>query len=55
MCREQPALPEDFKIEAVKKVIARGLSVAKGVARSGVSTHRLSALQCAYQGCEHVQ
>jgi transposase len=38
-----PRYPEEFKIEAVKQVIERGLPVAEVAARLGMSTHSLYA------------
>ncbi len=38
-----PRYPEEFKIEAVKQVIQRGLPVAEVAARLGMLTHSLYA------------
>tara|TARA_R110002124_G_scaffold228324_1_gene393695 strand:- start:51 stop:191 length:141 start_codon:yes stop_codon:yes gene_type:complete len=38
-----PRYPEEFKIEAIKQVTARGLPVAAVAARLGMSTHSLYA------------
>lgn len=38
-----PRYPEEFKIEAVKQVTERGLSVAEVAARLGMSSHSLYA------------